>query len=219
MKPYDLSVSVSPRFVPEQSDPGEHQFVFAYTVRITNTGEHPAQVISRHWIITDGNQRVQEVRGLGVVGQQPLAPGETFEYTSGCPLPTPVGTMRGTYHCVGENGIPFEVPISESWRCRVPCTDAARRLFFWPMKRILCLSVIGAACRVHHHLRNPLNRALAQAYRPRGRRLLRVPSLSALADTPRALAGKLKPASWAEMPGWSNDDLSQFWPLFIRIAG
>ena len=71
VKPYDLSVSVSPRFVPEQSDPGEHQFVFAYTVRITNTGEHPAQVISRHWIITDGNQRVQEVRGLGVVGQQP----------------------------------------------------------------------------------------------------------------------------------------------------
>ena len=65
-------------------------------------------------VITDGNQRVQEVRGLGVVGQQPLlAPGETFEYTSGCPLPTPVGTMRGTYHCVGENGIPFEVPISE----------------------------------------------------------------------------------------------------------
>jgi ApaG protein len=114
VKPYDLSVSVSPRFVPEQSDPGEQQFVFAYTVRITNTGEHPAQVISRHWIITDGNQRVQEVRGLGIVGQQPLlAPGETFEYTSGCPLPTPVGTMRGTYHCVGENGIPFEVPISE----------------------------------------------------------------------------------------------------------
>jgi len=114
VKPYDLSVSVSPRFVPEQSNPGEQQFVFAYTVRITNTGEHPAQVISRHWIITDGNQRVQEVRGLGIVGQQPLlAPGETFEYTSGCPLPTPVGTMRGTYHCVGENGIPFEVPISE----------------------------------------------------------------------------------------------------------
>ena len=114
VKPYDLTVSVAPRFVPEQSDPAEQQYVFAYTVRITNTGEHPAQVISRHWIITDGNQRVQEVRGLGVVGQQPLlAPGETFEYTSGCPLKTPVGTMRGTYHCVGENGIPFEVPIAE----------------------------------------------------------------------------------------------------------
>jgi ApaG protein len=114
VKPYDLTVTVAPVFVPEQSDPAEQQYVFAYTVRITNTGEHPAQVISRHWIITDGDQRVHEVRGLGVVGQQPLlAPGETFEYTSGCPLNTPVGTMRGTYHCVGENGIPFEVPIPE----------------------------------------------------------------------------------------------------------
>lgn len=114
VKPYDLTVSVAPRFMPEQSDPAEQQYVFAYTVRITNTGHRPVQVISRHWIITDGNQQVHEVRGLGVVGQQPLlAPGETFEYTSGCPLPTPVGTMRGSYHCVGENGIPFEVPISE----------------------------------------------------------------------------------------------------------
>jgi len=114
VKPYDLTVSVTPRYVPEQSDPSQQQYVFAYTVRITNTGSHPAQVISRHWIITDGEERVQEVRGLGVVGQQPLlAPGETFEYTSGCPLPTPIGTMRGTYHCVGENGIPFEVPIAE----------------------------------------------------------------------------------------------------------
>ena len=84
------------------------------TVRITNTGAHPAQLISRHWIITDGAQRTEEVRGLGVVGQQPLLPpGESFEYTSGCPLPTPVGTMKGTYHCVGENGVPFEVDIPE----------------------------------------------------------------------------------------------------------
>lgn len=114
MKTYDLSVTVEPSFVPEQSDPDRRRFVFAYTVRITNTGERPAQVISRHWVITDGEQRVQEVRGLGVVGRQPLlGPGETFEYTSGCPLETPVGTMRGTYHCVGENGIPFEVPIDE----------------------------------------------------------------------------------------------------------
>ncbi|KAG4081016.1 hypothetical protein HA402_010187 [Bradysia odoriphaga] len=114
VKPYELTVVVAPYFVPEQSDPAQQQYVFAYTVRITNTGEHPAQVISRHWIITDGNQNEQDVRGLGVVGQQPLlAPGETFEYTSGCPLPTSVGTMRGTYHCVGENGIPFEVSIPE----------------------------------------------------------------------------------------------------------
>lgn len=114
MKPYDITVSVTPQYLPEQSEPSEEQFLFAYTVRITNNGEHSAQVISRHWIITDADQKVQEVRGLGVVGQQPLlAPGETFEYTSGCPLPTPFGTMRGTFHCVGDNGIPFEVPIQE----------------------------------------------------------------------------------------------------------
>lgn len=114
VKSYDLTVSVAPHFVPEQSDPAEQQYVFAYTVRITNTGEYPVQVISRHWIITDSNRHTQEVRGLGIVGQQPLIPpGETFEYTSACPLPTPVGTMRGTYHCVGENGIPFEVQIAE----------------------------------------------------------------------------------------------------------
>ena len=114
MKPYELTVTVTPYYLPDQSDPDEQQFVFAYTVHITNSGEFAAQLISRHWIITDGQQHVQEVRGVGVVGQQPmLAPGETFEYTSGCPLPTPVGTMRGTYHCVGENGVPFEVPIQE----------------------------------------------------------------------------------------------------------
>ena len=114
MKPYDLEVTVTPQYLPDQSEPDEHQFVFAYTVRITNNGQRSAQVISRHWIITDGKQNTQEVRGLGVVGQQPLlGPGESFEYTSGCPLPTPVGTMRGTYHCVGDNGIPFEVPIGE----------------------------------------------------------------------------------------------------------
>ena len=114
VKPYELTVVVEPRFVPEQSNPAKHQFVFSYTVRITNTGEHAAQLIARHWIIVDGDQAQQDVRGLGVVGQQPLlAPGETFEYTSGCPLTTPVGTMRGSYHCVGENGIPFDVEIAE----------------------------------------------------------------------------------------------------------
>ena len=114
MKPYDLTVTVTPQYLPEQSEPDEQQYVFAYTVRITNNGEHAVQVISRHWIITDGQQRTQEVRGLGVVGQQPLiAPGESFEYTSGCPLPTPVGTMRGSYHCVGDDGIPFETTIGE----------------------------------------------------------------------------------------------------------
>lgn len=114
MKSYDLTVNVVPSYVADQSQPESQKFVFSYTVRVTNTGQHPVQIISRHWIITDGNQEVREVRGLGVVGQQPLlAPGETFEYTSGCPLPTPVGTMRGAYHCVGENGVPFDVPIAE----------------------------------------------------------------------------------------------------------
>ena len=76
MKPYDLSITVTPQYLPEQSKPDEQHYVFAYTVRITNNGEHAAQVISRHWIITDGRQNVQEVRGSGVVGQQPLlAPG------------------------------------------------------------------------------------------------------------------------------------------------
>lgn len=114
MKPYDVVVAVTPQYLPEESEPDQGRFLFAYTVRITNQGRHPAQVISRHWVITDGEQNVQEVRGLGVVGQQPLlGPGETFEYTSGCPLPTPIGTMQGTFLCVGENGLPFDVPIAE----------------------------------------------------------------------------------------------------------
>ena len=146
VKPYDLSVSVSPRFVPEQSDPGEHQFVFAYTVRITNTGEHPAQVISRHWIITDGNQRVQEVRGLGVVGQQPCwrpARPSNTPAAARCPprwarCAAPIIASART---ASRSRCRFP---NSSWRCRVPCTDAARRLFFWPMKRILCLSVLSA---------------------------------------------------------------------------
>lgn len=114
MKTYDMTVTVVPQYLPEQSDPAQSQYVFAYTVRIINTGSMPAQLISRHWIITDGEQQTQEVGGLGVVGKQPLlSPGEVFEYTSGCPLPTPVGTMKGSYHCVGENGVPFEVDIPE----------------------------------------------------------------------------------------------------------
>lgn len=114
MKPCDIKVVVTPQYLPDQSNPEEQEYLFAYTVRIANQGEQAAQIISRHWIITDGNHKTHEVRGLGVVGQQPLlGPGETFEYTSGCPLPTPVGTMRGTYHCVGENGIPFDVAIQE----------------------------------------------------------------------------------------------------------
>jgi ApaG protein len=114
MAKYEFTVTVSPRFLPEQSDPENGRYLFAYTIRILNSGQISAQLVSRHWIITDANQHVDEVRGPGVVGEQPqLAPGEAFEYTSGCPLETPFGSMRGTYQCVAEDGTHFEVPIAE----------------------------------------------------------------------------------------------------------
>jgi ApaG protein len=114
MPKYEFSVSVRPQFVPEHSKPDEDQFLFAYTVTIRNTGDVAAQLISRHWIITDANNKVEEVQGLGVVGEQPmLRPGEAFEYTSGCPIATPVGSMRGSYQCVAEDGTRFEAPIAE----------------------------------------------------------------------------------------------------------
>jgi ApaG protein len=114
MAKYDFTVTVSPRFLPEQSDPEHDRYLFAYTIRILNSGEVAAQLMSRHWIITDANQHVEHVRGPGVVGEQPrLAPGEAFEYTSGCPLPTPFGSMQGSYQCVAEDGTQFEVPIAE----------------------------------------------------------------------------------------------------------
>jgi ApaG protein len=114
MAKYEFTVTVSPRFLPEQSDPDSERYLFAYTIRIVNSGQTTAQLMSRHWIITDANQHVEEVRGPGVVGEQPrLAPGEAFEYTSGCPLPTPFGSMRGSYQCVAEDGTAFDVPIPE----------------------------------------------------------------------------------------------------------
>ncbi len=114
MAKYEFSVSVRPQYLVEHSNPDEQHYVFAYTVTIRNTGERTAQLISRHWIITDGNNDVEEVRGEGVVGEQPvLQPGEAFEYTSGCPLTTPVGSMRGSYQCVADDGTAFEAPIPE----------------------------------------------------------------------------------------------------------
>jgi ApaG protein len=113
-KKHEITVSVQTRYVEEQSDPDESRFIFAYTVTIANTGTVPAQLISRHWIIRDAADAEQEVRGLGVVGQQPLLkPGEKFEYTSGCALTTPVGTMGGTYQMVAEDGTQFEAVIPE----------------------------------------------------------------------------------------------------------
>lgn len=113
-KKYDITVSARTAFVPEQSDIENGRYVFAYTITITNTGSVAAQLVSRHWIITDANNQVQEVRGLGVVGEQPLLrPDESFEYTSGTALATPVGTMRGSYQMVAEDGAQFEAPIPE----------------------------------------------------------------------------------------------------------
>ncbi|QLQ26328.1 MAG: Co2+/Mg2+ efflux protein ApaG [Dechloromonas sp.] len=111
---FRIQVRVVSHYLPDQSSPEDERFVFAYTITITNVGQLPAQLISRHWIITDASSEVQEVRGLGVVGQQPLLePGESFEYMSGCVLATPVGTMKGTYQMVGENGTRFDAEIPE----------------------------------------------------------------------------------------------------------
>ncbi len=109
---YDVTVAVKSAYVAEHSDPARSHYVFAYTITITNTGAVAAQLVSRHWIITDAEQQVQEVKGLGVVGQQPLLqPGESFEYTSGTSLPTAVGTMRGTYQMVAGDGKTFDAEI------------------------------------------------------------------------------------------------------------
>lgn len=109
---YEITVVPRAAFLAEQSDPTRDQYVFAYTITLTNTGTIAAQLISRHWIITDGDHKVQEVKGLGVIGQQPvLKPGESFEYTSGASLSTAVGTMRGTYQMVAEDGQAFDAPI------------------------------------------------------------------------------------------------------------
>lgn len=113
-KKYDIKVTAQSFFLPDQSDEENDQYVFAYTIRIENTGQVPAQVISRHWIITDADNQVQEVRGMGVVGEQPiLKPGQHFEYTSGSSINTIVGTMRGTYQMVAEDGTKFDAVVPE----------------------------------------------------------------------------------------------------------
>ena len=116
MAEHKYQITVTPRatYIPEQSDADADRYAFAYTITITNTGEVQAQLVSRHWIITDANNLVQEVKGQGVVGTQPqLKPGESFEYSSGSMLATPVGTMRGTYQMMAEDGTRFDATIPE----------------------------------------------------------------------------------------------------------
>ena len=111
-KRYEVTVEPVARFLADQSDPAKDQYVFTYTIKITNTGDVTAQLLSRHWIITDADHKVQEVKGLGVVGQQPvLKPGESFEYTSGASIPTNVGTMQGSYQMMAADGKAFDAPI------------------------------------------------------------------------------------------------------------
>lgn len=113
-KKYQIEVKTEAHYIPEQSAPELNRYIFAYTVVLRNIGNVAAQLISRHWIITDAEGQVQEVRGLGVVGHQPLlTPGESFEYTSGCQLATAVGTMRGSYQMTAEDGVQFAAPIGE----------------------------------------------------------------------------------------------------------
>ena len=111
---HEITVVPKAVFVEDQSDPSKNQYVFAYTINIANTGTVPVQLVSRHWLITDANGKVVEVKGLGVIGQQPwIKPGESFEYTSGTALATPVGTMRGSYQMVAEDGTQFDAAIPE----------------------------------------------------------------------------------------------------------
>jgi ApaG protein len=109
---HHIRVSVTTAYLPEQSDAEEHRYAFAYTVTIANEGAVAAKLISRHWVITDANSKVQEVRGMGVVGEQPhLKPGESYQYTSGTILETPLGSMYGSYQMVGDDGLQFDAAI------------------------------------------------------------------------------------------------------------
>jgi len=122
MSQYEFKVSAQTCYLPEESAPERSQYAFAYTLTIRNTGQVTAQLIARHWIITDSENHVQEIKGLGVIGHQPLLkPGEQFEYTSWAVIATPVGTMRGEYFCVAEDGERFSAPV-EQFILNVPRT-------------------------------------------------------------------------------------------------
>jgi ApaG protein len=108
----EISIEVATNYIDEQSEPEIGRYVFAYTITIENLGSMPARLMSRHWVITDANGKVQEVRGDGVVGEQPyLHPGEKFRYSSGAIIETPVGSMQGSYRMEADNGVSFDAPI------------------------------------------------------------------------------------------------------------
>jgi ApaG protein len=112
MPKYEFLVEVAPQYLPDQSNPEEDLYVFAYTITVTNNGEVAAQLISRTWNVNDANGHTEKVKGLGVVGQQPLLkPGQSFEYTSGTRLRTPTGTMHGSFFCVAEDGEKFDADV------------------------------------------------------------------------------------------------------------
>ena len=112
-KTFNIGIDVSTNYIDEQSEPESDRYVFAYTITIANNGELPARLISRHWVITDANGKIQEVTGDGVVGEQPhLNPGEVFRYSSGAVLETPVGAMQGLYRMEADNGVNFDAPIA-----------------------------------------------------------------------------------------------------------
>jgi len=112
-KTFDIGIDVATNYIDDQSEPESDRYVFAYTITIANNGEVPARLISRHWVITDANGKVQEVTGDGVVGEQPhLNPGEVFRYSSGAVLETPVGAMQGLYRMEADNGVNFDAPIA-----------------------------------------------------------------------------------------------------------
>ena len=125
----DFQIEVQPEYLPEQSAPEAGVYRFSYTITITNAGEVTAQLISRHWIIDDANGHTEEVKGLGVVGHQPLLrPGESFQYTSGTRLATPTGSMRGSYFCVAEDGERFDAPVPEFHLLAPGAGDAPARV-------------------------------------------------------------------------------------------
>ena len=119
-EPHKIRVEVATSYLDEQSSPGEQRYVFSYTITIRNEGQRAAKLLTRHWIITDANGRVKEVRGEGVVGEQPhLEPGQGFRYSSGAVLETPVGTMEGSYQMVDAAGQRFDAPIAP-FRLAIP---------------------------------------------------------------------------------------------------